>query len=251
MGKNSAIEWTDHTWNPWRGCHKVSAGCKNCYMFRDQKRYGKDPNMVVRASDSTFYAPMKWGESAFVFTCSWSDWFIEEADEWRGPAWSVIYETPHLTYLILTKRPERIAQSLPRDWGSGWPNVWLGVSIESAEQYHRLTTLETIPAALRFISYEPALGPVNFAPWLASGAFGWVISGGESDLKAPRPADPAWFLRVKKECRFHHVAFFLKQLGGNRKIDGSWGGRMLNGRTWDERPALAVVPPDGTGREAT
>jgi len=83
MAKNSKIEWTQHTWNPWQGCHKVSSGCKNCYMFREKIRYGQEPNVVIRSKDVTFNAPRKWRDRAFVFTCSWSDFFIEEADAWR------------------------------------------------------------------------------------------------------------------------------------------------------------------------
>src|SRR4051794_20471332 len=127
MGRHSAIEWTDATYNPWRGCDKVSPGCAHCYMFREQRRYGRDPSVVVRAKDPTFYAPLRWQEPALVFTCSWSDWFHEAADSWREDAWDVLRQTPHLTYQILTKRPERITELLPEDWGDGWSNVWLGV----------------------------------------------------------------------------------------------------------------------------
>jgi protein gp37 len=83
MGEKSAIEWTQNTWNPWQGCHKVSPGCKFCYMYRDKERYGQDPKIVVRSKPPTFNAPLKWKEPALVFTCSWSDWFVEEADDWR------------------------------------------------------------------------------------------------------------------------------------------------------------------------
>src|SRR5215472_9745754 len=128
MGGATGIEWTDATWNPWMGCRKVSPACAHCYMFSDQRRYGHDPG-VIRRSKTTFDAPLRWPtEEKLVFTCSWSDWFIEDADEWRPEAWEVIRQTPHLTYQILTKRPELIADRLPADWGRGWPNVWLGVS---------------------------------------------------------------------------------------------------------------------------
>src|SRR6266498_5551388 len=123
MGETTGIAWTQRTWNPWHGCHKVSAGCKNCYMFREKRQYGQDPDVVVR-SKTTFNAPLKWKDSALVFTCSWSDWFIEEADPWRDEAWDVIRRTPHLTYQILTKRIERASSCLPKDWPL--KNVWLG-----------------------------------------------------------------------------------------------------------------------------
>lgn len=108
MAENTKIEWTDATWNPWHGCRKVSPGCKNCYMFRDKARYGQDPNIVVRSKDATFYAPLKWKEPRKIFTCSWSDFFIEEADEWRDEAFAIMALTPQHTYQVLTKRPERM-----------------------------------------------------------------------------------------------------------------------------------------------
>lgn len=233
MGKNSLIEWTDHTWNPWQGCKKVSPGCKNCYMYRDKRRYGQQPKMIVRSSRATFNKPLKWTDPALVFTCSWSDFFIEEADGWRDDAWDIIRRTPHLTYQILTKRPELIKDRLPDDWGNGWPNVWLGISIETEDYLWRLVSLEDIPTVVRFVSYEPALGPVNFYPY--SPIIDWIISGGESGPNY-RPANPDWFRQVRDDCQKYGMAYFHKQNGGNRKIDGVWGGRLLDGRTWDEMP---------------
>lgn len=170
MGKNSKIEWCDHTWNPWYGCHKVSAGCKNCYMFREQKRWGREPNVVQRASKTTFNAPLRWanaGATGRIFTCSWSDFFIQEADKWRSDAWDIIRITPHLTYLILTKRPERIDECLPNDWGEGYPNVWLGVSVESQLNAKiRIPYLLDINASKRFLSCEPLLGELDLFEWI-------------------------------------------------------------------------------------
>lgn len=161
MGKTTGISWTDHTWNPWYGCLKVSPGCKRCYMYRDMERFGRNP-MIITRSKTNFSEPLKWKEPAMVFTCSWSDWFIEQADEWRPEAWEIIKRTPHLTYQILTKRPERIAGHLPSDWGKGYPNVWLGVSCENQEYADlRINHLLSVPAVIRFISAEPLLGPVD------------------------------------------------------------------------------------------
>lgn len=131
MTKNSLIQWTKLTWNPWHGCKKVSPGCKFCYMYRDKARYNQNPVIVQRSRQETFNSPLKWREPGFVFTCSWSDFFIDEADKWRQNAWDIIRRTPHLIYQILTKRPERIKQCLPPDWGDGWQNVWLGTSVEN------------------------------------------------------------------------------------------------------------------------
>src|SRR5215212_555562 len=130
VSSDSAIEWTDATANFWRGCEKVSPGCAHCYMFRDQRRYGRDPSVVVRAAAPTFYAPQrakKWAEQAEqiraeegrrmrVFTCSWSDFFHPDADEWREEAWDVIRACPQYDWQILTKRPELVRERLPADW---------------------------------------------------------------------------------------------------------------------------------------
>ena len=251
MGKNSAIEWTDHTWNPWRGCHKISAGCKNCYMFREQKRYGRDPSIVVRAADGTFYAPLRWKEPAFVFTCSWSDFFIEDADAWRVDAWDVIRRTPHLTYLVLTKRLENVPSRVPYDWPLD--NVWLGVSIEDQDTAdERIPQLPQIPAAVRFVSAEPLLGKLNLSYYLngcpepygggveyvthdmamdacmpeiegmaieqepqwaqTTPSLDWLIVGGESGPNA-RPCHPDWVRSLRDQCVSAGIPFFFKQWG--------------------------------------
>ncbi len=242
MGKNTGIEWTDHTWNPWRGCLKVSPGCKACYMYRDQERYGNDPMAVVRAADKTFHSPMSWKEPAKVFTCSWSDFFIEQADEWREEAWAIIRNTPHLTYQILTKRPENIRDRLPSDWGGGYRNVWLGVSVENQDYVWRIEQLSYILSAIRFVSYEPALGPLHLAPYMEFGIVDWVISGGESGYERgkyeARPAQEWWFLDMLNQCRRFDVPFFHKQNGGTTRIDGAWGGRELMGETWEQFPEV-------------
>jgi protein gp37 len=150
----SSISWCTKSWNPWQGCIKVSPGCKFCYMYRDKARYGQDPAHVVR-SKTTFAAPLKWTAPQLVFSCSWSDFFLEEADEWRGEAWDVIRRTSQHTYLLLTKRPERLADHLSQGWP--WPHVWLGVSIETPAYRWRADRLRQIPAAHRFLSCEPLL----------------------------------------------------------------------------------------------
>lgn len=190
------------------GCHKVSAGCKNCYMFREQKQYGNDPN-VVRRSKTTFNNPLKWTEGRKIFTCSWSDWFIEEADPWRDEAWAIIKATPQHTYQILTKRIEEAKYCLPDDWGNGYPNVWLGVTIENEETRWRAETLCELPAALRWISWEPALGYVEFATYAK--LIKWVIAGAESGPGA-RTMHTDWVRQVRDDCQKSGIAFFLKQM---------------------------------------
>lgn len=230
MAKESAIGWTDGSWNPWRGCHKVSAGCKNCYMFRDQKRYGNDPDTVVRAAPATFNAPMKWKEPMKVFTCSWSDFFIEEADEWRDEAWAIIKATPWITYQVLTKRPERILQCLPEDWGEGYPNVWLIFSAENQIQYDmRAEQMRNVKAALIGVSAEPLLGRIHLQldryPFL-----GWAIVGGESGPeKDIRRMSQFWARTIRDEAEEGGIPLFYKQRGGSTRIGGIWGGNLLDG----------------------
>ena len=244
MAETTAIAWTNSTWNPWRGCHKVSPGCASCYMFRDQERYGRDPNVVVRASAATFTGPLKWAGPKFVFTCSWSDFFVDEADPWRGEAWNIIRRTPHLTYQVLTKRPERIREHLPADWGGGWSNVWLGVSIENQHWTSRLNWLMQIPAKVRFVSAEPLLAPLNLRPWLNLGYLNWTICGGESGGRPghpPRHMDLDWVRSLRDQCLVAGVPFFYKQGVGPRPGMN----RLLDGRTWDEMPAGIAEPVQG------
>jgi protein gp37 len=175
MGSTTIIEWSDSTLNFWRGCDKIDPTCANCYMFRDQRRYGNDPTVVTRCAPGTFYAPLKsrkWQEKRdrciaergrhLVFVCSWSDFFHEEADPWRADAWDVIRQTPESTYQILTSRPERILECLPPDWGPGWSNVWMGTTIGNRKFVHRADILRKVPAVVRFISAEPLLGPLVY-----------------------------------------------------------------------------------------
>lgn len=227
MSETTAIEWTEATWNPWMGCTKVSAGCDNCYMFSEQRRYGHDPE-VVRRSKTKFSDPLKWKEPKIIFTCSWSDWFHKDADPWRDEAWDIIRRTPQHTYQILTKRPGRIFRHLPADWGNGYPNVWLGTSVESQDFVSRIGPLVNAPARVRFLSCEPLLGPLSLrwglwqGPWDRTAIhdhldalrmLDWVIVGGESGPNA-RPMAIEWARELQAQCAEAGVAFFLKQLGG-------------------------------------
>jgi len=231
MGQNSTIEWTEATWNPWHGCAKISPGCAHCYMYREKRRYGQNPDIVVR-SKTSFDAPSKWTKSKMIFTCSWSDFFIENADAWRPEAWEIIRRTPQHTYQILTKRPDRITNSLP----PGWPfeNVWLGVSVENPRFYWRIKTLEVVPASVRFLSLEPLLAPMSKLPL---GGISWVVVGGESGPHC-RPMEPDWVREIREQCSNAGTAFFFKQWGGPRK---DMTGRILDGKTWDAMP-LRIIP---------
>jgi len=229
MGANSAIEWTEATWNPWHGCVRVSPGCAHCYMYRDKRRYGQDPSVVVR-SKTSFDAPQKWKDPKMIFTCSWSDFFVADADQWRVEAWEVIRRTPQHTYQILTKRPERIGGYLPDGWP--FPNVWLGVSVENQRFYHRIDTLRKIPASIRFLSLEPLLSSMSSLPLEG---FSWVVVGGESG-PGSRPMKAEWVRDIRDQCRNAKVAFFFKQWGGPRK---DITGRVLDGRLWNAMPRPA------------
>jgi len=229
MGNRTAIAWTEKTWNPWQGCTRVSPGCAHCYMYNAKERYGQDPETVVRSRPATFNAPLKWREPARVFMCSWSDFFHVNADDWRPEAWAIIRSTPHLTYQILTKRPEEIARGLPLDWGRGYPNVWLGVSVENQRWVERARALAQVPARVRFVSAEPLLGPVDLMSvrqWPRRSRpllelIDWLIVGGESGPDY-RPMELAWAQQLQDQCRAAGVAFFFKQRSGSRPglLDG-------------------------------
>jgi len=231
MGDATGIEWTSKTWNPWQGCTKVSPGCKHCYMFAEKTWYGQDPAVVVRSSPQTFNSPIsvhganatkgvpgswKWEDGKMVFTCSWSDWFHKNADAYRDDAWAIIKARPGLHFQILTKRPENIASRLPADWGpEGYPNVWLGVSVESQEYADkRIPVLSEIPAAVRFLSMEPLLAPVALS---GTENIDWIIVGGESGRKA-RPMDPAWARMIRDHCDEENIPFFFKQWGAHDAV---------------------------------
>jgi protein gp37 len=226
MSEHTAIGWCDSTWNPWHGCRKVSPGCKHCYMFTAKRRYGQDPQKVVRAAPTTFRAPLRWTEPKRIFTCSWSDFFIEMPTEhWRDEAWQIIQATPQHTYLILTKRPQNMPGTVPwtrqsmgdwftgRPWPTPRPHVWLGVSVESTRYYERIDRLVQIPAARRFLSLEPLLGPL---PDLPLTGIDWVIVGGESGPRH-RPMAIEWVAEIRDQCTAAGVPLFVKQDCGPRE----------------------------------
>lgn len=214
MGEQTKIAWTDATWNPWQGCRKVNPDCAGCYTYRDKKRYGQDPLDIHRSSKKTFRLPLRLKDPARVFVCSWSDFFIEEADAWRAAAWAIIRRSPHLTFQIPTKRPERIRQCLPHDWGDGWPNVWLGVSAGHRKAWDTFVPiLQGIPAALRWVSIEPQIE--GFLPDAGTlDGISWLVVGGASGgLDAP-PFDPQWVREwLSLSLRRPGLAVYVKQLG--------------------------------------
>lgn len=233
------------------GCTKVSEGCKNCYMFREQKGFGNDPT-EIRRSKTKFEDPLKWKDPEMIFVCSWGDFFHEEVPlEWIEEAWSVMARTPHHTYLLLTKRFRNIRGRLPTDWEADskrWEHVWLGVSVESQEHVHRIDVLLAIPAYRYFVSVEPMLGPVDLKYHLADDmtrmlgypTLDWVICGGESDHAYPRLPKNEWVTALRDQCVKADVPFFFKQWGGRKQVEFEdkkvWGGRVLEGKVWSEIP---------------
>lgn len=285
MGANSAIEWTTHTFNPWHGCVKVSPGCEHCYAETLSRRFGHDvwgpAKTTPRRGMSVAYwkEPHRWeaaaakaGQRARVFCASMADVFENHPMvwEWRQDLFGVIEETQHLDWLLLTKRPENMRAMLPADWlRRPRANVWLGTSVEDQRRAdERIPHLLRVPAAVRFLSCEPLLGPIDLSPWVicptchgegtvfqtrrigrasfvgnhvpCSTCHGevwrrdlaWVIVGGESGPRH-RPLDLGWARRLREDCQNAGIAFFFKQVGGPTP---KAGGRLLDGREWNEVP---------------
>lgn len=267
MAGVTGIAWCDHTYNIAWGCMKVSPGCANCYADTLSRRYGFavwGPAATTRRrtfGPKHWHDPRRWHRAAEqarerrrVFCSSMADVFEDHPtiDAERAKLWPLIRETPWLDWQLLTKRPERIAGHLPPDWGDGYPNVWLGTSVESQPYAaSRLRPLLAVPAVVHFVSCEPLLGPVDLSPWLAGGArgepvaagraIGWVIVGGESGPWA-RPMDEADARSLIAQCKAAGVPVFLKQLGG-RGDKRAGAAAVLDGRWWTEMPSPAA--PEG------
>lgn len=235
----SAIEWTDATWNPLTGCNKISPGCKNCYAERmagrlklmGQKNYRNGFQLTLHPH--ALDIPRKWKSSKTVFVNSMSDLFHKDVPlEFIQRVFSVMAETPRHRYQVLTKRADRLAELAPfLEWPS---NVWMGTSVENLKYADRIDHLRKVPAAVRFLSLEPLLGPL---PELDLSGIHWVIVGGESGPGA-RPMQERWVTDLRDQCLRAGVAFFFKQWGG---VNKKKAGRMLEGRTWDEMPQHCAV----------
>lgn len=230
MGENSKIEWTTHTFNPWVGCQKVSPGCDNCYAEGWAKRSGLvewgPHGERRRTSDANWRKPLQWAKAARldaaryigptprprVFCASLADVFDNKVQtKWRSDLFDLIATTPELDWLLLTKRPENVARMFPT---GEWKNIWLGVTAE--DQHHfdrRYPLIREARTAVRFVSYEPALGPIS----LLWGKPDWLICGGESGHGA-RMMDPAWARTVRDQCAASGIAFFMKQMSKKAPI---------------------------------
>jgi protein gp37 len=233
MSDHSSIEWTDATWNPVTGCTKVSPGCAHCYIertpaFRIAGRRFVRGVIPVRLHDDRLDQPLHWRKPRRVFVNSLSDLYHEAvADEFIGRVFDAMRRAHWHRFQILTKRSARLrelAAMLP--WAA---NVWQGVSVENAAHVHRIHDLRQVPAAVRFLSIEPLLGPI---PNLPLDGIDWVIVGGESG-PTRRPVDAEWVRDIRDQCLAARVPFFFKQWGG--RVAKS-GGRELDKRTWDQMP---------------
>jgi len=214
MAENSSIGWTDHTHNFWIGCDKVSSECDHCYIGPLMKRFGREPfNGPIRTRN--WGNPLRWQTRAMredrrfrVFTCSLSDFFHRGADPWRDDAWDVIKSCNRLDWLILTKRIRQASARLPDDWGAGYKHVWLGVTVGCSTSQNRLRRLFETSAALRWVSIEPILEPIDLTPFLSR--LDWVVCGGESGAKR-RPSKVEWYRHLFHQCRDAGVPFYMKQ----------------------------------------
>jgi protein gp37 len=250
MAKNTAIEWTDHTFNIRIGCTRVSEGCVNCYAEAWDRRYKPAGDMHWgpkatrrRTSDSYWKHPITWNKKAAekgarrrVFCSSLADAFEDVDDGQLERLWALIRQTPHLDWQLLTKRPENIARMLPADWGDGWPNVWLGATVENQRRAdERIPILRRIPAVVRFLSCEPLLEPIN----LDIAGIDWVIVGAESGPRdRVRPMELDWVRSLRDQRLAAGIAFFFKQdVDGGKKVPLP----VLDGKHWAEYPTPRLM----------
>lgn len=239
MATKSSIEWTESTWNPLTGCTKISPGCKHCYAERMSIRLQAmgQPNYVngfrLALHEKVLEQPLRLKKPQMIFVNSMSDLFHKDVPEdFILRAFDVMARARWHTFQVLTKRAERLAELSPRiPWS---PNIWQGVSVENHDYAHRVDSLRTTGAAIKFLSIEPLLGPI---PGLDLNGIDWVIVGGESGPGA-RPMSPEWVLDIRERCLAAGVPFFFKQWGGFNKKKA---GRLIEGRTWDEMPRQDVT----------
>jgi len=236
MVTRSRIEWTSSTWNPVTGCNPVSAGCEHCYAERMARRlqgmgvpkyrYG----FKLTLHPDVVEDPLKWKKPRVIFTTSMSDLFHPDIPlEYLRGVFDVMRRADWHVFQVLTKRSKRLATLAPK---LPWPdNVWMGVTVENEHYQYRIDHLRRVPAHVRFLSMEPLLGPVRD---LNLENIHWVIVGGESGPGA-RPMHKDWVVDIRRECKRQGAAFFFKQWGG---VNKKQTGRLLDGRTWDDMPAL-------------
>ncbi len=246
MSDNSKIEWTEATWNPVTGCTQISPGCAHCYAMRFANRFRGVPGhpyergFDLQLRPERLRQPLEWKKPRRIFVNSMSDLFHDEVpEEYIRQVFDVMEEAGQHTFQVLTKRAERVKRLAPT---LPWPsNVWLGVSVENRYWTRRIDDLREVPAAVRFLSCEPLLGPLND---LNLTGIGWVIAGGESGPGSRRPK-PDWFRSIRDQCAAAEVGFFFKQWGAfdvdGRRVGKKKAGRELDGRVWDGMPVASVA----------
>ena len=221
------MDINDKTWNPWHGCHKCSEGCQNCYAYFLDKRYGRDTNEVVK-NKSNFNFPVKKDRAgqyklesgSFVRVCMTSDFFLEEADEWRKEAWDFIRQRPDVTFSLLTKRAQRIRKCLPGDWDDGWDHVTFSVSCENQKRLEeRMPYLLELPSKHKWVSLKPFIGEIDIEEYLATGQIETVLAGGENYLGS-RPLHYEWVKKVHDACAKYNVQLIFGQTGNIFIKDG-------------------------------
>lgn len=239
MSVSSKIEWTDATWNPVTGCSFISEGCTNCYAKRmagrlqamGVKRYSNGFRVTIHPD--LLDAPLGWKDSRLIFVNSMSDLFHEEVPfEFISDVFSTIRLAHRHIFQVLTKRADRLAETASK---LEWPdNLWAGVTVESQLHASRIESLRSVPAQVRFVSFEPLLGPIK---GIDMSPVDWAIVGGESGPHA-RPMEVDWARSIRDMCLEQRIPFFFKQWGGPRK---KTRGRILDGRIWDQYPEGTVV----------
>jgi protein gp37 len=248
LSLNSQIEWTDATWNPVRGCTKISPGCKHCYAetfaerFRGVKGHPYEQGFDLRLVPEKLIEPFTWRSPKLVFVNSMSDLFQDGVpDEYVELVSRVMTTANWHTYQVLTKRSERLEEMLrgPLRFAGEQEHIWWGVSVEDRKYgLPRIDHLRDAPAKVRFLSIEPLLEDLGT---MDLSGISWVIVGGESGPGA-RPMRKEWVISIRDQCREQRVPFFFKQWGGVRKARN---GRMLDDRTYDEYPRRVVGPIPG------
>ena len=249
MSDNSKIEWTDATWNPVTGCTKISPGCKNCYALTFAERFRGVPGhpyqqgFDLRIWVDRISLPLAWKAPRRIFVNSMSDLFHERVpDSFVDAVFETMRAASWHQFQVLTKRPERMKRYLDarpdhsRRMRTKSPHIWLGASVETQQYAGRAAVVASLPSAVRFLSCEPLLGPLDLSTVLGPRRVNWIIVGGESGHRA-RPMKFEWVLGIRDQCQRARVPFFFKQWGGTNK---KRTGRVLEDRTWDELPQRLV-----------
>jgi protein gp37 len=278
MGETSGVSWATSSFGFWIGCSrytdpstgKMSRECEHCYMFRDRRRFGQDPEHITRTSEEHWRKPLVWERKQakifaaghceadrfrVVFANPWADYFGAGGDDWRDDAWALIRETPHLLWLLLTKRTKRMAEHLPADWGAGYPNVYLGATVGHPDYLHRVDDLCAVPAVGHFLSLGPLLGHVSLCGLPASTRrlLTMVIVEGETGPGA-RPTDPDWARMIRTECREFGIYFHFKSWGAHVPA-GQAEHDTLDGVRYQDPMPFPVAPlpqrTDTAGRDVT